>query len=270
MSRLNNIALPGTQVDPLYPDSDGRPMGDTDFHTYALNRLRDALEDHFAGSLDEYVASSLVMYYQQGDPQARRDPDVLVAKGVGKHDRRSYRFWEEKIPPTVLFEISSRDTWRADVNEKPKLYASLGVKEYFVYDPEGSYLDPVLQGFRRVKGKPVAMTPAADGSLVSKQLGLRLVPEGRLLRLIDLQTGQSIPTRVERNERTEQARQEDQRARQEAEQRAERAEQARREEQRARQEEQRARQEAEQRAEQLAEELRRLRELPQEGEGPKD
>jgi Uma2 family endonuclease len=256
MSRVNNIALPGTQVDPLYPDSDGRPMGDTDLHTYALNRLRDALEDHFADSPDVYVASILVMYYQQGDPQARRDPDVLVAKGVSKHRRRAYRFWEEKVPPAVLFEIASRDTWRADVNEKPKLYASLGVKEYFVYDPEGTYLDPVLQGFRRVKGKPVAMTQAADGSLVSKQLGLRLVPEGEMLRLIDLQTGQPIPTRVERNERTEQARQEEQRARREAEQRAEQAE--------------RARQEAEQRAEQLAEEMRRLRELLQEREGPKD
>src|SRR5262249_21479890 len=141
-------------------DSDGRPMGDTEFHTNAVTWLREALQDHFASSPDVYVASVLVMYYKQGDPQARRDPDVLVARGVvGKHRRRSFRIWEEKVAPCVLFEVASRDTWRTDVAEKPKLYASLGVKEYFVYDPEGPYLDPVLQGFRTVRRKPVAMAP---------------------------------------------------------------------------------------------------------------
>ena len=24
--------LPGTAIDPLYPDSDGKPMGETDYH----------------------------------------------------------------------------------------------------------------------------------------------------------------------------------------------------------------------------------------------
>ena len=27
--------LPGTTLDPMYPDADGRPMGDTDFHAVA-------------------------------------------------------------------------------------------------------------------------------------------------------------------------------------------------------------------------------------------
>jgi Uma2 family endonuclease len=243
MSHVDHVALPGTQVDPLYPDSDGRPMGDTEFHTNAVTWLREALQDHFTSSPDVYVASVLVMYYKQGDPQARRDPDVLVARGVvGKHRRRSFRIWEEKVAPSVLFEVASRDTWRADVSEKPKLYARLGVKEYFVYDPEGIYLDPVLQGFRTVRRKPVVMAPTADGALVCKQLGLRLVPEGEMLRLIDLPTGQPIPTR---SERTEQERQ--------------RAEQERR-----------AREEAEQRAEQMAEEIRRLRALLHEREDTQD
>jgi hypothetical protein len=191
--------LPGTVPDPRYPDEDGRFMGDTDFHNVAMTDLKQALQDHFA---DEpvYVASNLIYYFKEGDPTSRHDPDVLVARGVGKHRRRSYRIWEEKVVPCTLFEIASKRTWRVDINEKPELYASLGVREYFVFDPEGCCAKPVLRGFRTVRGRPVSMKPAADGSLVSKQLGLRLVPEGEVLRLIDLETGQPVPTRAERAE----------------------------------------------------------------------
>jgi Uma2 family endonuclease len=190
--------LPGTQLDPRYPDSDGRFMGDTDFHNLAMILLREGLEDHFADVADVYVASNLILYYQHGDPTRRRDPDVLVAKGVGKHKRRSFRVWEEKTLPCTLFEIASRKTWRVDLNEKRQLYAALKIKEYFVFDPEARYFDPSLQGFRPAKGRSVALKPAADGSLISKELGLRLVPEGEMLRLIDVKSGQPILTRSER------------------------------------------------------------------------
>jgi Uma2 family endonuclease len=198
---MNTITapLPGTVEDPRYPDQDGRFMSDTEFHSVAMNWLREALEDYFAEQ-DVYVVSNLIYYFREGDPMSRRDPDVLVAKGVGKHRRRSYRIWEEKVVPCTLFEIASRRTWRADINENPQLYASLGVKEYFVFDPEGRYVKPALRGFRSLRHRPVPMKPAADGSLVSKQLGLRLVPEGEMLRLIDLGTGQPVPTRAERAE----------------------------------------------------------------------
>ncbi len=205
MLPLATQPLPGTVEDPRYPDSDGRPMGDTDYHTAALIWLRQALEDFFAAVLDVYVASNLIFYYEQGRPRSRRDPDVLVARGVGKHTRRSYRLWEEKVLPCVLFEIASRRTWRVDLGDKRELYARLRVPEYFVFDPEGRYLHPPFQGFRSKKGVSVPMKPAADGSLTSKELGLRLVPEGGMLRLYDLRTGQPVPTRVERARQAEQA-----------------------------------------------------------------
>jgi Uma2 family endonuclease len=193
--------LPGTTIDPRYPDSDGRPMGDTEFHSIALIELLQALQDRYAADPTVYVATNLIWYYQEGDPKARKDPDILFARGVaGKHKRRSFRAWEEKVVPQVLFEVASKDTWRNDVGEKRDLYASLGVKEYFVFDPEGRYVDPVLQGWKSVKGKPVAVKPSTDGSLLSKELGLRLVPEGDRLRLRDAKTGEPILTRAERTE----------------------------------------------------------------------
>jgi Uma2 family endonuclease len=174
-------------------------MGDTMLHTAALVWLLEALEDFFEERA-VLVAMNLIFYFQKGAPSRRRDPDVLVAKGVLKHQRRSYRPWEEKKLPCTLFEIVSRKTWRIDAHVKPAEYAAAGVKEYFLFDPEGRYLDPVLQGYRTVKGKPVALKPAADGSLLSKQLGLRLVPEGGMLRLYDLKTGQPVLTRREQKE----------------------------------------------------------------------
>jgi Uma2 family endonuclease len=245
MNRVSSAPLPGTQVDPRYPDSDGRPMGDTELHDVALTWLCEALKGYYQDTPNVYLARNLVMYYKQGDPKSRRDPDVLVAKGVGKHRRRAFRVWEEGVVPCVLFEVASRDTWRIDVNKKPAEYAGIGVKEYFVFDPEGKYLDPVLQGFRTVKGKPVPMKPAADGSLVSKQLGLRLVAEGEMLRLIDMETGEPIPTKDERTEQERQLKEQERQLREQAEQHAA--------------QERQLREQADQRAEELEAELRRLR-----------
>jgi Uma2 family endonuclease len=172
-------------------------MGDTDYHTIALIWLRQALEDCFAGVLDVYVAMNLILYFEQGNPSARRDPDILVARGVGKHRRRSFRVWEEKVVPCTLFEVVSEGTWREDVGEKRMLYARIGVNEYFVFDPEGRFVDLPLQGFKLENGKSVAMTPEPDGSLISLELGLRLVAEGGMLRVIDLKSGCLVPTHDE-------------------------------------------------------------------------
>jgi Uma2 family endonuclease len=241
MNKILTVPLPGTQPDPRYPDSDGRFMGDTDFHNVAMILLREALEDHFADHPDVYVATNLVFYWEEGNPKKRRDPDGLVARGVaGKHKRRSYRLWEEKKVPCTLFEIASRRTWRIDLNEKPNLYAEIGVKEYFIFDPEYKYLKPVLQGFRRVKGKAVPLKPAGDGSLVSKELGLTLIPEGEMLRFIDLTTGKPLLTRVERAEQEQREKEQEHRR---AEELAERAKHER------------------QRADELAVEVARLRRL---------
>jgi Uma2 family endonuclease len=210
--------LPGTTRDPLYPDSDGRPMGETDYHISAMILLREALKDYFeaAGRDDVYVGTNLFLYYQQGNPAGHRDPDVLVAKGVGNHFRRSFRVWEEGRMPHVLFEISSPSTWREDLIEKSALYARLGVAEYFLFDPEGDCLDPRLQGFRLENGAYVALTPAEDGGLTSTELGLRFTVEDYMLRLSDLETGETVLTRSERaDEERDRAEQERDRAEQE-------------------------------------------------------
>jgi Uma2 family endonuclease len=229
-------------------------MSETDFHTLALLLLRQGLEDFFTSRRDVYVGQNLLLYYQQGNPRGRRDPDLLVAKGVGKHRRRSFRVWEEKTLPRVLFEIISDSTVHIDLGEKRLLYERLRIPEYFLFDPEGEFMNPVLRCFRLRKGTYVELTPAADGSLTSKELGLRLAPEGEMLRLIDVKTGKPVLTRQEQAEQAKQQARAARRRTQVAKQRAETAKQ---------------RAEAERRrAAELAAEVERLRKLLEERDQP--
>ena len=192
--------LPGTVFDPLYPEDDGRPKDETDFHSEARILLRAALKDYFAaaGRSDVYVSSRLMLYYEQGNPASRCAPDILVAKGVSNHSRMIFRVWEEGVTPQVFFEIASESSWREDIGDKRELYARLGVVEYFLFDPEGDWLDPLLQGFRLENGKYVPLIPTPDGRLTSMELGLRLTAEGYMLRLRHLQKGAVVLTRSER------------------------------------------------------------------------
>ena len=118
-----------------------------------------------------------MFYYEQGNPSAVVSPDVFVVKGVPKGLRRTYKLWEEQQPPVVVFEMTSRSTRLEDKGNKRALYAMLGVREYFMFDPLAEYLKPPLQGFRLLGEEYIAIDQAEDGSLISQELGLRLFRE---------------------------------------------------------------------------------------------
>lgn len=48
-----------------------------------------------------------MFYYEEGDTSSVTSPDVFVVKGIDKHDRRTYKLWEEGVAPCVVFEITS-------------------------------------------------------------------------------------------------------------------------------------------------------------------
>ncbi|HEV7221417.1 MAG TPA: Uma2 family endonuclease [Pirellulales bacterium] len=251
---------PGTTADPLYPDSDGQPMGETQDHILAIIELYLTLERHFKNHQDIHVAADLFLYYEQGNPRACKAPDVMVSKGVqGKHRRRSFRVWEEKAVPTVVFEVTSAKTRREDALEKPRAYAQVGIAEYFLFDPLDEYLRPRLQGFRLGPNGYEPMVPDSNGRLQSHELGLLLTPEGALLRLIDAQTGAVLPNQAELENRAAQAADANL-AMQQAQRDAERTiKQAQRDSERAIKQAQRDVERANDRAAKLEEELKRLR-----------
>jgi Uma2 family endonuclease len=193
--------LPAAVLEEIYyPETDEEPMGETDVHVLAMILLREGLEDFFAPQPRVYVASNLFVYYVEGDPSRNKSPDVMVVKGVARRFREIFKCWEEGAVPCTTFEIASKRTWREDLGPKREEYARIGVNEYIVFDPQAEYLNPVLQGWRLSRRRYVPLPPAADGSLVSQELGLRLVPEGYVLRLIDARTGERVLTRAEQIE----------------------------------------------------------------------
>jgi Uma2 family endonuclease len=106
-------------------------------------------------------------------------PDIFVVKGVPKGDRRTYKLWEEDDKgPQVVFEVSSRRTRKEDLGPKKGTYEMLEVREYFLFDPLGEYLEPPLVGYWLEEG------------------GYRRV-EGERLWLYDLETGEELLSPLE-------------------------------------------------------------------------
>lgn len=175
-----------------YPSSDGKPMAETDQHRDDMIALIEGLKARYAHRPDAYVAGNLLVYYEEHNPKARFAPDVFVVLGVPRRRRLVYKLWEEKKPPSVVIEVTSRGTWLEDEGKKKALYARLGVPEYFLYDPLGEYLTPPLQGFQLKAGAYVPMRRSTDSSLKSAALGMKLVLEGGRIRLIDRATGEPM------------------------------------------------------------------------------
>ena len=187
-----SLTNPAHAISTLYPESDGKPMAETDIHRQLLSDLVFTLENFFQNQPDVYVSGNLLIYYVEGNPKKRIAPDVFVVRGVEKRQRRIYKLWEEGVAPQVVIELTSRQTWREDLQEKWRLYEQLGVEEYFIFDPEYDYLDDPLVGYRLKDGKYKVMG-ARDRRLRSKVLGLELVDTGDTLRLFDPNSGRFLP-----------------------------------------------------------------------------
>lgn len=197
----------------IYPDSDGQPMTESDATRDYLLYCIEVLRLYFKSRPNVYVSGNLFIYYEEGNPKASVSPDVFIIFGVNNRKRRSYKTWQEggKLPNFVL-EVTSRSTKRQDEEEKPRLYANLGIEEYFQYDPTADYLKPQLRGFqlldRTYQPLPLETTPEGIQFIHSPVLGLDLqlhspyvelgiAPLAQDLRFYDPQTRTKLLSRDE-------------------------------------------------------------------------
>ena len=210
-----------------YPSSDGKPVAESDHQFIPLTYAADRLRLHFRHRDDVYVAGNLLIYYEEGNPNARVAPDVFVVLGARRRMRMHYLLWEEPKAPDFVLEITSRATRGEDQGLKRQLYRRLGVREYWLYDPTGDYLEPVLQGLELVAGEYVRLgqRELADGTLVlaSAVLELELRLSERGFRFHDPTIGRDLLNLGETDAAWQRARQ----AREQAEQAWQREELAR-------------------------------------------
>ena len=199
MGHPNTFILPSapTEIADIYPESDGKPMAETERHFRELVKNMNRIETHLAPIPDAYVLGDMMMYYEEGNPRKSISPDIFVAFGIGRKERRIYKIWEEGKPPDFVLEFASKGTYRRDLTRKVELYAAIGIPEYFVYDVDRRYLPRPLLGFRLIGDSYVEIAPLASGGIPAATLGLEFHVLEESLGIYDPESADWVKTAAE-------------------------------------------------------------------------
>jgi Uma2 family endonuclease len=209
---MNPITATPSSGPILYPECDGLPMSDNTKQLRWIVTLYGNLAALFRDQADIFVAGNLLWYPEEGRPDIRTAPDVLVVFGRPKGDRGSYKQWEERgIPPTVVFEVLSPSNRPPEMYEKLAFYEEHAVEEYYMYDPDDNQLTAFVRRgdvFRRVR---------QVNGFTSPRLGIRfdlsgaemivLRPDGRpFLTFEELETARALAEQEAEHTRQQAAR----------------------------------------------------------------
>lgn len=182
----NNVFYPASteEKEIVYPEQREDDMGETSIHIRLVATFLSILKLFLKRREDVFITANMNLYYEKGNPNKWYAPDILIAFGVPNHERSSYKIWEEKVSPQVIFEVSSERTWKADVSEKLEIYGQLGVEEYYILDPEFKYLPAPLLAFN-LQGERLLTVPVNNDRIFSPRLGLEIVRTENSFRLFD-------------------------------------------------------------------------------------
>ena len=126
----------------LYPPNE-EPLPDAMIQEPYITDSLYLARDHLRERSDVLMSSNTFIYYEEGNRRACVAPDWYVVFGVDPaaiREVESYLLWEVGKPPDFVLEVASPSTWANDLGWKRDLYASIGVREYWRYDPRGGEL----------------------------------------------------------------------------------------------------------------------------------
>ena len=176
-------------------------MPDNPLQTNAIVELRANLKQHFLHRSDVVVEGDMFLYYAEGQEDARRvrgkrvgkfvAPDVIVVLDHDLGDRGTYKLWEEGKPPDYAMEVISASSEVRNRETKRSLYERIGVREYFLYQPDARQPGPRLVGYELGESGYRRLRPAVGlpGAVRSAVLGVSLRPEGAFLRERGVRSG---------------------------------------------------------------------------------
>jgi Uma2 family endonuclease len=223
----------------------------TDRHSeeqaYCWTALRYLLEPD-----GHYVSKDRWLRMDPDDEHDKLLPDLLIARDVlaQQWNVNEYLPWAVGKAPEVLAEFLSPSSKEVDQHDKPRRYAELGVQEYFLFDPDGSYGVPRVQGWALGQdGSRVALPRQADGAVASRVVPVAFRLAAGHIAVVDTRTG----ALALRYEEAQQLLRDEITARFRAEAAQQRAEEAQRQEAQARQRAEQAKQQAEEAQRQEAE-----------------
>ena len=227
MPAINDAALrqtPGPDELRL-PECEDKPIPKSTHQFLAMKDSFTQLQMHWLERPDVFVGANQFAYWDPAyDAQTNPEnlpavPDVYVVFGVANRHRGSYVVWEEGKPPDFVLEVAAplsllqqvESPWsrlRA-ARETRRVYAAMGVPEFFLYDPpKEDDLKPELSGFALREGEykplPEERLPRGAVGVRSKVLGLCPCimppspdPMDNPLRWYDPETGEFLPTTIE-------------------------------------------------------------------------
>lgn len=187
------------QKEIFYPSEDGEPLAETSVHADAIITTVAVLRNYLAEKFAErspVVLADQFLYYAQGFSRLRVAPDVMVIFDIPQQPYDNYKIWETGQVPSVIFEMTSASTQAHDQAKKRELYESIGVLEYWLFDPKGEWIPEKLWGYRRQANLPkneeesLVYSAIADG--LSQVLGLRLEVEGSLINFYRQDNGEKL------------------------------------------------------------------------------
>jgi len=171
----------GHDAEVYYPDSDGQPMANNTLHAEYIVTTKYGIESVFADRDDVFVAMDLFWYPVNGKPTIVLAPDVMVALGRPKGERRSYKQWEEgNVAPQVVFEFLSEANTTSEMARKAAFFEHYRVQEYYIYDIERN----ILSGLVRFQEADDVLEEIPDmRDWVSPRLGIRFDMSSGVLQL---------------------------------------------------------------------------------------
>ena len=201
-----------SELELLYPTSDGKPMAENTEQFEWIVKLQGGLDAYYANDPDVFVAGDLLWYPVEGNSKIRQAPDAMVVFGRPKGKRGSYMQWlENGLGPQVVFEVLSPGNRAGEMRRKLGFYELHGVQEYYIYKP----MEPLgLKAYRR-RGSVLKPVKVSDG-MRSPLLGLTFDLSGEDL-VVRKPDGEPLLTYLEQDTQRQEALMEAQRAREQAE-----------------------------------------------------
>ena len=138
-----------TDTEIVYPEMDGMPLPDGFYQYEHILDILPTLKLFFESDPRVAVSGNTFIYYLEGDPYSWVSPDCYVAFDISMDSierYNTYRVWEVGKVPDFALEIGSPSTATNDLGDKRDLYARLGIREYWLYDPSGGkhYGEPLI------------------------------------------------------------------------------------------------------------------------------
>ena len=208
-----------------YNPDEPEPMPDAMEQEFVVQEILGIMHSRFTGFKtrpDVFLSSNTILCYEPSNLNVRRQPDIYLAFGVDQaaiRRRKLYLPWEAGKPPDLALEVGSESTGSEDTVVKPRVYATIGISEYWRFDPSGGeHHGEPMSGWVLHDGAyhPVQLTIEPDGILkgYSELMQLYLCWDEGWPRFYDPATGTYLE-----NWRQERARLQDRIAQLEEEQR---------------------------------------------------